>query len=134
MEIFNAPNRELCIVRRERTNTPLQALATLNDEQLVEAARHLAQRAILSGGPAVQERMNFLGLHLLARPFRQEEHPIVANSLAGLRSYYDAHPEDAARLMTVGESKADPAIDPAELAAWTMLVNELMNLDEVLNK
>jgi hypothetical protein len=139
MEIFNAPNRETCVVRRERTNTPLQALVTLNDEQFVEAARHLAQRAILASGGRESpgnddERLDFIAQRLLARPFRAEELPIVKSSLAELSAYYTANAEDAKQLIAVGESKADPALDPAQLATWTMLVNELMNLDEVLNK
>jgi hypothetical protein len=139
MEIFNAPNRETCVVRRERTNTPLQALVTLNDVQFVEAARHLAQRALLASGGRESpgnddERLDFVARRLLARPFRTEELAIVKASLAELSVYYQANPEDATKLIAVGESKADPAVDPQQLAAWTMLVNELMNLDEVLNK
>jgi hypothetical protein len=134
MEIFNAPNRELCTVRRERTNTPLQALVTLNDVQFVEAARFLAQRVLKEGGDNDDARLSFLANRLLARPFRAEELPIVTQSLADLLSHYRAHPEEAQQLIAVGESKADGALDPAELAAWTMLTNELMNLDEVLNK
>jgi cytochrome c553 len=141
MEIFNAPNRETCVVRRERTNTPLQALVTLNDEQFVEAARHLAQRTLqasgerqLPDGAATDERLDFIAKRLLARPFRAEEVPIVKQSLADLLTHYQAHVDDAKQLIAVGESKADPALDPAQLAAWTMLVNELLNLDEVLNK
>jgi hypothetical protein len=146
MEIFNAPNRELCTVRRERTNTPLQALVTLNDVQFVEAARFLAQRTILASGgdekasggrqpPESDEvRLEFLATHLLARPFRAEELPIVKQSLTDLLAHYRAHADEAKQLIAVGESKADPALDTAELAAWTMLANELMNLDEVLSK
>lgn len=134
MDIFNAPNRELCVVRRERTNTPLQALATLNDEQFVEAARHLAQRAILEGGVTPEERLRWIGLGLVAREFRPEEVRVIEGSLAALREHYAAHPADAEALLKVGESPADSTISPAELAAWTMLCNELMNLDEVLTK
>ncbi len=134
MDIFNAPNRELCVVRRERTNTPLQALATLNDEQFVEAARHLAQRVILEGGVTPEERLRWIGLRLVAREFRPEEVQVIEGSLAALREHYAAHPADAEALLKVGESPADSTISPAELAAWTMLCNELMNLDEVLTK
>jgi hypothetical protein len=133
MEIFNAPSREVCTVRRERTNTPLQALVTLNDEQFVEAARVLAQRAILAHSE-LQQRLDFLARRILIRPFRDEEIPIVTRSLENLFAYYQQHPEDAKQLIAVGESQADSRIDPAELAAWTMLVNQLLNLDEVLNK
>jgi hypothetical protein len=133
MEIFNAPNRETCVVRRERTNTPLQALVTLNDEQFVEAARHLAQRAIKETEND-DAGLEFVAKRLLARPFRAEELPIVKSSLTELSAHYAANVEDAKQVIAVGESKADAAIDPAQLAAWTMLVNELMNLDEVLNK
>ncbi|MCU0878772.1 MAG: DUF1553 domain-containing protein [Pirellulaceae bacterium] len=134
MEIFNAPNRETCVVRRERTNTPLQALVTLNDVQFVEAARHLAERTLKDGGAKDEDRLDFVARRLLARPFRTEEQSIVKQSLADLRTHYQAQADAAKELIAVGESKADPALDPAELAAWTMLVNQLLNLDEVLNK
>ena len=139
MEIFNATARETCTVRRERTNTPLQALVTLNDTQFVEAARNLAQsilRQTTNGTSNENEdaKLNTLAKRLLARPFRANELPIVKHSLTQLSTYYQAHPDDAKKLIAEGESKADPNLEPATLAAWTMLANELMNLDEVLNK
>jgi hypothetical protein len=133
MEIFNAPNRETCTVRRERTNTPLQALVTLNDPQFVEAARHLATRAIRSSDQ-VAGRIDFMAQRLLARSFRDEERAVVEASLHDLLRHYQQHVDEAKKLITVGESKPDDQIDPAILAAWTMVANELMNLDEVLNK
>jgi hypothetical protein len=134
MDIFNAPSREVCAVRRERTNTPLQALVTLNDPQFVEAARKLAELTLKEGGATPEERLGFLASRLLARPWRAEESRVARDSLGGLLAYYTAHPKDAAALLTVGESKTDEALDAPNLAAWTMLTNELMNLDEVLNK
>ena len=134
MEIFNAPARETCTVRRERTDTPLQALVTLNDVQFVEAARHLAQSILKSSETADVGRLNLLAKRLLARPLRTDELTIVQNSLKELLAYYQAHGDDAKKLIAEGESKADASLDPATLAAWTMLTNELMNLDEVLNK
>lgn len=140
MDILNAPTRETCTVRRERTNTPLQALVTLNDVQFVEAARKLAETALKEGnrnqGSAVQADagLRFLGARLLARPFRPEEAKVVEASLNDLLTYYKTHPDDAKKLIAVGESKPDASLDAATLAAWTMTVNELMNLDEVLNK
>jgi hypothetical protein len=134
MEIFNAPSREVCTVRRERTNTPLQALVTLNDPQFVEAARVLAQKAIQQGGEKTEQKIDYIARRLLARPFTPEESKVVQGSLADLLAEYKAKPEEAKKLIADGETKADPRIDPSELAAWTMLTNELMNLDEVLNK
>ena len=133
MDIFNAPNREHCTMVRERTNTPLQALVTLNDPQFVEAARHLAQLALLSK-TSTSDRIDFITERLISRSFRPEERAIVEASLADLTAQYQNDPEDAKKLIAVGESKSDPSLDPQTLAAWTMLVNELMNLDEVLNK
>jgi hypothetical protein len=133
MEVLNAPNRETCTVRRDRTNTPLAALLTLNDVQFVEAARVLAEKTLASDTDDAK-RLDFIARRLLARPFTPEEAPIVADSLKGLRATYQAKPEEAKKLIAFGESKADPKLDPSELAAWTMLVNELFNLDEVLNK
>jgi hypothetical protein len=134
MDILNAPNRETCTTRRDRTNTPLQALVTLNDVQFIEAARHLAQTALKEGGASEESRIDFIARRLLARPFRADEMKIVQGSLADLLTNYKTRPDDARKLITVGESQPDAALDPGTLAAWTMLVNELMNLDEVLNK
>jgi hypothetical protein len=134
LDIFNAPTREICTVRRERTNTPLQALVTMNDTQFVEAARHLAERALNAGGSTAEQRFEFVGNELLARPFDDREVKVLRGAWHDFLSYYDAHPQDAKQLLAVGESKADDKLNPAEFAAMTMVVNQVMNLDEVLVK
>jgi len=134
MDIFNAPSRETCTIRRERTNTPLQALVTLNDPQFIEAARHLAQLVIKDGGAATEGRLDLLAKRLIARPLKPEEARVALAEYAELQGYYQSHPDDAAKLIGVGESKPDAALDVPTLAAWTMLANSLMNLDEALNK
>ncbi|MBS1830892.1 MAG: DUF1553 domain-containing protein [Acidobacteria bacterium] len=133
MEIFNAPTREACTVRRERTNTPLQALATMNDEQYVEAARTLAERSLESTA-AFDARLDYLTLRILARPLRLEERAIARKAYDNFKTHYDAHPEDAEKLLSVGDRKRDPSLPLGEHAAFTMLTNQLLNLDEVLNK
>src|SRR5262249_10911502 len=133
MDIFNAPSREVCAVRRERTNTPLQALVTLNDPQFVEAARRLAETTLKQTSQSA-ERFDFIAQRLLCRPLRNEETAVVQASLDDLLAYYRGHADDTKRLIAVGESKADSSSDAGELAAWTMLINEILNLDEVLNK
>ena len=134
MEIFNAPSRETCAVRRERTDTPLQALVTLNDPQFVEAARNLAQRALKECDAKEEDRVDFMARRLLARPLRAEENKITARILENLIRHYQSTPKDAEQLIAYGESKADAALDQPTLAAYTMVANQLMNLDEVLNK
>ncbi len=133
MDILNAPAREFSCLRRERTNTPLQALVTLNDPQFIEAARALAERAMKAAADDAG-RISQIAARVLARPFTEKEAPVVARSLATLRAHYAAKPDDAKALLAVGESKPDPALPAAELAAWTMLCNQVLNLDEVLNK
>ena len=133
LDIFNAPTREACTVRRERTDTPLQALVTLNDPQFVEAARLLAQHAF-TGGVTTASRSDYLARRLLFRPLRPEEQGVVTRSFDGLYAYYHAHPDDAKALLAVGDTKSAATIPPDVLAAWTMLTNQMMNLDEVLNK
>lgn len=134
LEIFNAPNRETCTVKRERTNTPLQALVTLNDPQFVEAARRLAERALIEAVPTDSDRIDYLAHRLLARPFTAPEKEIVSASLRDLAVHYRAEPESARKLIAVGESKPAAGLEVASLATWTMLTNQLMNLDEVLCK
>jgi hypothetical protein len=134
MDILNAPSREFCTVRRERTNTPLQALVTLNDPQFVESARHLAQHALKDGGATDAARFDAMGVRLLARPFSAEEQKVVSESLNELLNYYKTNPKEAQKLIQVGESRPDATLDASTLAAWTMLANQLLNLDEVLNR
>jgi hypothetical protein len=134
MDIFNAPTREVCTVRRERTDTPLQALVTLNDPQFVEAARHLAEIALKAGGTSFGGRLDVLAQRLLARSLRAEEARLVEMEFRDLLAYYRGHVEDAKAVLNAGESKADASLDAGALAAWTMVANSLMNLDEVLNK
>jgi hypothetical protein len=133
MEILNAPTRETCTVRRELTDTPLQALVTMNDPQFVEAARNLAEHA-LKGAPSFEGRLDFVARRLLSRPTRPEESAVIKAALDDQLSYYKSHVDDAKKLLEVGETKSDASLDAAELAAWTMLVNQMMNMDEVLNK
>jgi mono/diheme cytochrome c family protein len=134
LEIFNAPTREHSVVRRERTNTPLQALVTMNDPQFVEAARYLAQRAMRQTGGQFDAGLDFVTLRLLARRFNDVERDIASRSFEGLVNAYRADAAEADRLLHVGESLPDAGLPAAESAAWTMLVTQVMNLDEVLNK
>ena len=136
MDIFNAPSREVCTVRRERTNTPLQALVTLNDPQFVEAARHLAERdAARTAARRPTSRIDFIARRLLARPFRPEERQVVATSLAELLGVLPgASRRRRSKLIAVGESKADPALDAADAGRLDDAGQRADELDEVLNK
>jgi hypothetical protein len=133
MEIFNAPTRENCTVRRERTNTPLQALVTMNDVQFVEAARRLAERTLKSGA-TFDQRLDFITSHTIARVFDLKERKVVRGAYQDFLKHYDSNPQEAAKLVGTGESKADASLPAAELAAWTMVSNEVLNLDEAINK
>lgn len=133
LEAFNAPAREVCTVRRERTNTPLQALVTMNDPQFVEAARVLAGRALAEADDE-RQALDYIARRALCRPLKDREVAILEKSLEDLRDHYTNHSEDARALVEVGESKPDSELDTTQLAAWTMLCNQILNLDEVLNK
>lgn len=133
MDIFNGPTRESCVVRRERTNTPLQALVTMNDVQFVEAARVLAERAMQTAN-AYDGRLAFLSESVLGRPLTLAENRIIRKSFDGFHEYYGGHSDDAAKLLNAGERKPDPSLPAADFAALTMVATQLFNLDEVLNK
>ncbi len=133
MEIFNAPNREVCMVRRERTNTPLQALVTLNDIQFVEAARVLATEA-LRQPINDNQRINWIAVRLMARPLTSTEQIVATMTLGQLLDHYRRNAPDARQLVRFGDTPFPAGFTENRLAAWTMLVNQMMNLDEVLNK
>jgi len=133
MELFNAPTRENCTVRRERTNTPLQALTTMNDPQFVEASRSLAQNALQAGG-GFDQQLDYVSMRVLARPFAANEREVLKRAYVDLQAHYERHLPEAKKLIHVGASMPDPSIPPAEFAAWTMLASNVLNLDEALNK
>ncbi len=107
MEILNAPTRESCTVRRERTDTPLQALVTMNDVQFVEAARALAGAA-MENGMTFAARLGYLSSRILMRPLTLDEQRIERKAYDGFASYYDAHPDDARKFLDYGERKGRP--------------------------
>jgi hypothetical protein len=133
MEIFNAPTRESFCVRRDRTNTPLQALALMNDPQFVEASRELAAHAIKSSSDA-EARTDFITLRLLSRVLDDHERKVARESLAVMLETYRANPEDAGKLITTGAKPPPQDIDPAELAAWTIIATQILNLDETITR
>jgi hypothetical protein len=134
MATFDAPNREQFCARRERSNTPLQALQLMNDTQHVEAARALAARALSEGGDSDGPRIDWLFQVVLARPPQPEEGVIVADVLAGHRERYATDPEAAKATISHGESPVPSDLPADELAAWTLLANMMLNLDETLTR
>ena len=134
MDIFNAPSREHTVVRRERTNTPLQALVTMNDPQFMEAARHLAQTSIQKSDEGFEARLDFIALRLLARPLDEVERTIARKTYHDFVDFYSSNPDRAQELLDVGSSEPNRGLPEVESAALTMVANQVMNLDEVLNK
>jgi hypothetical protein len=134
MTIFDMPSREVCTVKRSRTNTPLQALALLNDVTYVEAARVLAERMIEEGGTTPEARIEWAFKRATARTPDAEEVAVLARGLAGRIEKYKANLETARRLIAEGETKPNPRIDAVELAAYTMTANVILNLDEVVTR
>jgi hypothetical protein len=134
MTTFDAPSREQCRARRERTDTPLQALLMLNDPQYFEAARHLGYRMLHEGGANDVARLGYGFRLATARPPTGSEADVLADTLAAQRAHYEADPEAAKKAVAVGESPVPNDVAPTELAAYTMIANLILNLDEVVTK
>ncbi|HEX7860353.1 MAG TPA: DUF1553 domain-containing protein [Verrucomicrobiae bacterium] len=128
MTTFDAPNREVCTIRRTRTNTPLQALVTLNDEVFLEAAEGLALR-MMKGGTSVTERIKFGVETCLGRPANEKEVNRLAELFGEAMAEFAKNPEEKAKKFA-----NDEGAEPIELAAWTAVANVLLNLDETLMK
>ncbi len=131
---FDAPNREQFCTKREKSNTPLQALQLMNDVQHVEAARSLAQRMIEVGGTNLSERLDFAYRVLLSRKPTDREVTVLEKQLAANMSHYQQDVELAKKLISQGDSKASEKLNPSELAAYTMIANTLLNLDETVTR
>jgi hypothetical protein len=131
MTVFDAPDREFCIVRRSTTNTPLQALTLLNDPIFVEAARKLAERAIRQGGTTPIAHAFQLAT---GRKPDAKELAILHKTLEEATTLYDRDTTAAEKMLTAGASPRDPAVPVAKLAAHTAVANVILNLDEVITK
>jgi hypothetical protein len=134
MDAFDAPVRDAVCTRRQRTDTPLQALVTMNDVQWIEAARGLAERVINESAPQPEARINRMSQILLAHDASPQVAGVLQNSLAQMQKHYTDDPKAARALVHQGESHPAANIPEPELAAWTMIANEMLNLDETLNK
>jgi hypothetical protein len=133
MLIFDVPSREKCVVQRPRTNTPLQALVTLNDPQFVEAARVFAERLIKAKADD-QARFELAYQLCTSRSVNQRETGILQQKLKEHRERFGSDPDSAKKFLAVGDSKRDETIDPAEHAAWTIVAQMILNLDETLTR
>ena len=133
MELLNAPPREVFCVRRELTNTPLAAFVTMNDVQFVEAVRVLASKA-LKDSADTSARLDYITIRLLARELETDEKQLATRTLDQALEQFNAAPEDAAKLIGVGEKPADASLPATELAAWTLVASQILNLDETLTK
>ena len=131
---FDAPNRETCVVRRARTNTPLQALVLLNETGMVEATRALAERVLLEGGQSDELRLEELFLRVLGRAPRFEEAVLLAESLQRERERFAAQPEAASALLAIGEAPRSEELEPLEHAAWTQVAAIVLNLSEAVTR
>jgi len=134
MDAFDAPMRDAVCTRRQRTDTPLQALVTMNDVQWVEAARALAQRVIQEAGTDTRQRINRMSEILLAHDAPAPMEAALETSLHQMQQHYANDPKAAHSLVESGEQKPASFIPEPELAAWTMVASEMLNLDETMNK
>jgi hypothetical protein len=134
MSTFDAPNRDICVVRRARTNTPLQALVTLNDVVYVEAAQSLARRLVKEGGASPADRAAYAFRLCLVRPPQPEEVARLVKLFEEAKAAYAKDPAKAKEMATNPLGAAPKRTDVAELAAWTVVGNVLLNLDETLMK
>ena len=130
--LFDAPNREVCTVKRSRTNTPLQALALLNEVTFVEAARKLAERMLLEGGATPEERIRWAFRCVTCRTPEAGEVAVLVKGLQQQLDRFQTNPDAARELLAVGASPVRKDLSLEQLAAYTLSANVLLNLDEFI--
>jgi hypothetical protein len=134
MTIFDAPTRESCVVRRQMSSTPLQALALLNDEMYIETSRKFAERMMREGGSTVQGRLAWAMRAATSRAATDAEVRILEQGFTRRLTQYRADRAAAEKLLSAGESPRDQKIDVVELAAYTTAASVILNLDEVITR
>ncbi|MCU1295113.1 MAG: Planctomycete cytochrome, partial [Bryobacterales bacterium] len=134
MANFDSPNREVCTVRENRTNTPLQALNLMNDVAFLEASRKLAERMMTEGGTSPQQRIDYGYELLLARPAKPAERRVLLKTFEDFRATYANDPKAAEQFLKSGESPRRPGLSTSDLAAFTTVANLMLNQDAAINK
>jgi hypothetical protein len=134
MTTFDAPSREACTVRRERTNTPLQALLTMNEEQFMQSARQIARQCVHVGEPSPHRCLRAMFERLTFRQPSERELQELLAAYNDLQLEYGRNAVAAGQVVGAGEAKRPAGANPAELAAYVMVANMLLNLDEVMTK
>ena len=132
MTIFNAPNREACTARRERTNTPLQALLLMNEPEYLKASRHLASKTIADRSLSDHQRLVIIYESITSMVPDENETKDMLTLIEDLKKIYQNDQELAEQMCSGIQLKGD--VSPAELAAWTMLVSTIYNLDIAKNR
>jgi hypothetical protein len=125
LSVFDAPTREFCTARRTKSDTPLQALTTLNDPAFFEAAQAMAKRVVKEGGADTASRVTYAFRLAASRMPRPSEKDALLSGYDKNLKYYQGNPKEAEQVAGVPD---------AQLAAWTMLSNSLLNLDESISK
>jgi hypothetical protein len=133
MFAIDAPTRETCVVRRQRTNTPLMALVLMNDPTFVEAARALAERAMMDADD-VQSRIAWMFERATSRRPDAAEYDVLLSVYQRQHNVFGGNTDAALKLLSVGESPRDEQLDPAEHAALTVVANLILNMDETITK
>lgn len=134
MVVFDVPSRENCNVRRERTNTPLQALTLMNDPQFVEAARHLAERAMTENDGSASDRIDQMYTYAFGNRPIEKHREVLEQSYQKFYSSFVEGRSNARAFIQVGDSAPNSSLDPTELASLTMVANQIMNLDSFITK
>ena len=129
---FDAPSREQCVAQRPISNTPLAALTLLNDPTFVESARSLAVRVIQEGGAADRDRVAWLYVHVLSRNPDQRESEVLRNLVRVHRGHYDKNPQEADRLLVIGNYRVPSSLNRMEVAAWISACRVVLNLNETI--
>ena len=132
MMAFNAAEREVCAVRKDLTTTPLQALTMMNNITFIEAGRMIAERTMREGGPDANQKLEFICKLILSRkPTSTEREALIAN-YTDFKNEFQNDPIGAAGLLKIGSSPRDASLPAPEVAAWTMVANTILNLDEAI--
>jgi hypothetical protein len=131
---LNAAEREVCLVRNDRTNTPLQALTLINNVTFVEASRFLAQRMLREAADSPREQIRHGFLLATAREPSSEEAEVLEHAHRAFVERFTRDGQGSARLLTVGEKPRDESLDAVQHAAMTLVASLILNLDETLSK